>query len=114
MLALYFLGAVVVLILNYVIAIQFSDIAEMKGHNGTKYFWFTFIFGVVGMLMVVALPTVTVNRENKTSVSHTPVGSADVLKKAASKAPSSPAKRCPYCGDVVKSGRCEMCGKEVK
>ena len=23
-------------------------------------------------------------------------------------------KRCPYCGDVVKLGRCEMCGKEVK
>lgn len=27
---------------------------------------------------------------------------------------SNQVKRCPYCGDVVKLGRCEMCGKEVK
>ena len=27
---------------------------------------------------------------------------------------TSTVKRCPDCGDIVKSGRCEMCGKEVK
>ena len=27
---------------------------------------------------------------------------------------TSTVKRCPDCGDIVKSDRCEMCGKEVK
>ena len=39
---------------------------------------------------------------------------ADYLKNMAMKTPNNTTKRCPYCGDIVKAGRCEMCGKEVK
>ena len=37
----------------------------------------------------------------------------DVLRTAANRQKDA-VKRCPYCGDIVKLGRCEMCGKEVK
>ena len=104
---LYLLGIVITLVIDYVIARKFADIAEMKGHEGSTYFWFTFIFGVVGMLMVVALPNVTAIKVKNTSPDDTSTRFTNILKKEA-------VKRCPYCGDVVKLGRCEMCGKEVK
>lgn len=53
---LYLLGIVIALVIDYFIAKKFSDIAEMKGHEGNTYFWFTFWLGLVGMLMVIALP----------------------------------------------------------
>ena len=51
-----FMIAVVVLAINGAVASKFADIAGMKGHEGSPYFWFTFFMGIVGMLMVVALP----------------------------------------------------------
>lgn len=54
--ALIILGAIVWIVLMIFVAQAFRDIAEMKGHNAEKYFWWTLILGVFGMLMVVALP----------------------------------------------------------
>ena len=65
---LYLLGIVIALIIDYVIAKKFEEIAEMKGHEGRTYFWFTFIFGVVGMLMVIALPEVLIEEAPKQSI----------------------------------------------
>ena len=115
---LYLLGIVIALVIDYVIARKFADIAEMKGHEGSTYFWFTFIFGVVGMLMVVALPNVTAIKVKNTSpedtsTQFTNTQFTNILKNAANTQKEA-VKRCPYCGDVVKLGRCEMCGKEVK
>lgn len=62
---LYLLGIVFALFVDYIIARKFADIAEMKGHEGDAYFWFTFLLGAVGMLMVVALPTLV--KENPRS-----------------------------------------------
>ena len=53
----WILLAIFYLILDFFIAKEFADIAEMKGHSGTRYGAFTFFFGVIGMLMVIALPT---------------------------------------------------------
>ena len=39
-----------------IIAIEFGNIAELKGYDKTKYAWCTFFFSVAGMLMVIALP----------------------------------------------------------
>ncbi len=58
---LYLVCLIIALIIGYIIAQKFSDIAEMKGHEGGTYFWFTFLFGLVGMLMVIALPNETKN-----------------------------------------------------
>lgn len=56
------LGLMIVLIVN--IAKEFASIAEKKGHNGKRYFWWTFWLGVVGMLMVIALPDVSGSGSN--------------------------------------------------
>ena len=65
---LYLVCLIIVLIINYIIAKKFSDIAEMKGHEGSTYFWFTFIFGVVGMLMVIAVPEVLIEEAPEQSI----------------------------------------------
>ena len=107
----YLLGIVVALIIDYFIAKKFEEIAEMKGHIGSTYFWYTFIFGVVGMLMVIALPVQTAGDNHKTVLPP----AKDIWAKAQANAANvQSTKRCPYCGDIVKLDRCEMCGKEVK
>ena len=54
---LVFLIAVIVLIINFALGNEFQKIAESKGYNDSKkYLWITFFFGIVGMLLVVALP----------------------------------------------------------
>ena len=61
---LYLIIVIIALVIDAVIANQFSDIAEMKGYADRKYFWFTFLFGIVGMLMVIALPNIS-NKANQ-------------------------------------------------
>ena len=58
------------------------------------------------------------NKESSTTV-NTPVSTTlpppkDIFAKYKTNSNTNEVKRCPYCGDVVKLGRCEMCGKEVK
>lgn len=40
----------------WLIADEFSTIAKYKGYTDSKYFWYCFLFGLVGYLMVIALP----------------------------------------------------------
>ena len=42
---------------------EFFRIAQEKGYDDRKYFWYTFFLGVCGMLMVIALPD---RRNNQT------------------------------------------------
>ncbi len=35
---------------------EFSKIAEMKGYQDNRYFWWSFLLGPVGWAMVIALP----------------------------------------------------------
>lgn len=51
-----FIGGIVVLTINFFVAKEFERIAELKGHSEKQFFWCTFLLGIVGMLMVVALP----------------------------------------------------------
>lgn len=51
-----FFGCVVVLAIYGFAGSEFSRIAEMKGHNGKKYFWWCFLTGAIGWAMVIALP----------------------------------------------------------
>jgi len=48
------------------IAVEFQDIARQKGYDGSRYFWWTFLFFFAGALMVIALPD-----RGKTTVSKT-------------------------------------------
>ena len=126
---LYLVGIVVAIVIDYIIAKTFEEIAEMKGHEGRAYFWFTFVFGLVGMLMVVALPninsvyisnlpTVYAAPEQKTSpvVAETSVATEKDLNKG--NAPVSAEiidgeKVCPKCGTKQKASRwvCWSCGQ---
>lgn len=54
--ALIFLVLDLILLLNYLIAGYFYDIAVMKGHPNVAYFRFSFWLGLVGQLMIIALP----------------------------------------------------------
>ncbi len=43
--------------LQICVAKEFQRIAAMKGHTEKCYFWWTLFLGMVGMMMVVALPS---------------------------------------------------------
>lgn len=60
----YVLGAIVLLIICGIIASEFRKIAAEKGFDEGKYFWYPFLFGIIGCLLVVALP----DRNQKVSV----------------------------------------------
>ena len=48
--------AIIWLIIWGIASAGFRDIAREKGYDEGKYFWWTFLLGLVGMLMVIALP----------------------------------------------------------
>jgi hypothetical protein len=60
------IAIIIALAVDYFIAIKFAEIAEMKGHYDGCYFWFTFLLGPVGMLMVIALPSTYVAPKSRT------------------------------------------------
>ena len=49
-------GTIAVIALDYLIAKEFEFIAIEKGYEGRKYFWYSFILGSIGYILVVALP----------------------------------------------------------
>lgn len=53
---LIFLGSVLTIILAFAIAKEFERIAEMKGYEEKRYFWWSFLLTVAGWAMVIALP----------------------------------------------------------
>lgn len=61
---LYFIFVIVWLVLWYFIAKEFEKIAEFKGFDGKKYFWWTFWTGIIGTLMVIALPSKEIVTQN--------------------------------------------------
>ena len=65
---IYVFGIIISLIINVVIAKKFVEIADMKGHYGSDYFWYIFLFGMIGMLMVIALPDKSVKDTPKPSI----------------------------------------------
>jgi len=42
--------------IDYLIAKEFELVAIEKGYNDKKYFWYSFFLGVIGYLLVIALP----------------------------------------------------------
>ncbi len=62
-----FLGIVIGIAIAFVVASEFASIANEKGYDGTKYFWYTLFLGIIGALMVIALP----DRNSKLNIVHT-------------------------------------------
>ena len=42
--------------LQYILASFFANVAEEKGYHEKRYFWTPFWLGIVGYLLVIALP----------------------------------------------------------
>ena len=53
---LIFLTTILVIVFLIYIAMQFKEIAKMKGFLESKYFWISFLFPICGYLLVIALP----------------------------------------------------------
>ena len=47
---------VALLYLQYIIAKEFYSAAVTKGYSNKKYLWYCFFLGMIGYLMVIALP----------------------------------------------------------
>ncbi len=45
-----------ILWITYLIAKEFYKVAQAKGYSEKKYLWLPFLLGVIGYLLVVALP----------------------------------------------------------
>lgn len=43
-------------IIRFFAANAFHDIAILEGFPSLKYFWWSFLFGIIGYLLVIALP----------------------------------------------------------
>lgn len=56
---------VLVLIVAFITANEFQEVANEKGYNSSKYFWYVFLLGIVGCLLVIALPDRKHNCETK-------------------------------------------------
>ena len=128
------LGLVVALVVAYIVACKFSEIAEMKGHNGSTYFWYTFWLGIYGMLMVIALPNIkgaeikAVTSKNETlsfvrnetqiqPAAHTQASNSKDVNKdnpPVSAEISNGEKVCPKCGQSQRADRsvCWSCGQQ--
>ena len=136
----YVIGLILGLIVLFFAAGEFQSIAEMKGHEGKKFFWWTFLTGPIGMLMVVALPDR--NAPAPAAQAPRPQAYASTPRSPASPAASVPApvgatqqsapkapvqgskqpvapvlledgrEKCPVCGTVQRAERnlCMDCG----
>ena len=134
----FVIGLIIGLLVLFFAAGEFQEIAEMKGHESRRYFWWTFLTGFVGMLMVIALP----DRKAPASVSQpsrpqayspatlTPTAPAARPTPAAAPASAVPKpekktrkpvapipledgrEKCPVCGTVQRAERnlCMECG----
>ena len=105
----YLLCIVIALIIDYVIAKKFEEIAEMKGHYGNTYFWFTFIFGLIGMLMVIALPNTKAITIKNLPDKQVPLAPKNEVVAPVQRATHS--WRCDNCGKMATQSPCEHCGK---
>ena len=53
---LYLVGMAILIVINFLIAGEFANIAEEKGFERRRYWHFCFWLGFIGYLIVVALP----------------------------------------------------------
>lgn len=134
---IFIIAGIIFLIAHILICSVFSQIAELKGWEKTKYFWLCLFGGIMGALLVIALPneegltkkkeqplnqttdvddstSLDLNTDNGTNHKQSPE-----LGKKEDASPVRPIKteergaiKCPLCGTIQYSGHtsCEHCG----
>ena len=53
---LIILGSILLLWILYLISKEFYKVAQEKGYSEKKYLWLPFLLGMIGYLLVIALP----------------------------------------------------------
>ena len=125
--AIIIIGGLIVLALLiylwYKVSNTFYEIACEKGYDEKKYLWWTFFLGIIGMLMVVALPDH--QKETVPEASITPTFTMKEVKDAKKTIdPERTAKVvndqgylvCPTCGNTNPPHRtfCGKCGARLQ
>ena len=70
----------ILFILQCIAAYEFQQIAKLKGYTGNRYLLYVLIFGIMGMLMVIALPNLRDVEEQKLLVQNRGSGVFDDIK----------------------------------
>lgn len=104
--ALIIFGIIVVLIIWFFVSQEFYNVAVMKGYPQKKYFFITFFFGIIGALLIIALP-------NQGSIE----GSQVIREKGNVFLKNSNDKNTPSAKAVNTSpkgiiGKCQLCDKD--
>ena len=47
---------IIYFVIAYIIADEFYWVAVQKGYEDRRFFWYCFLFGIAGYLLVIALP----------------------------------------------------------
>lgn len=50
------ISVLILLAIQFFLAEEFYKVAVMKGYDEKRYLWLSFLFGLVGYLLVIALP----------------------------------------------------------
>ncbi len=107
---LILVGLLVCVLISWMIAQEFQEIALMKGYDDKKYFWFSFFFGIVGYLMIMALPMKEFKEKSIPNVAFVDdektnyVGSFPVQELSE----DAGIKQCPNCG-VCHDSQSKVC-----
>lgn len=61
---------IVIIVISLILANEFYSIAKIKGYTQAKYFWYCFLFGIFGYLLIIALPNriKNLNDDNKKNI----------------------------------------------
>lgn len=105
-------------------AFAFRDVARMKGHDESRYFWWCFLFPPVGYLLVISLPDrrpAAVPAQAAPAATSRPALYRDP-DTVPSGSPSHPVARstqkgvhswrCSGCGQMISARPCPHCGQE--
>lgn len=79
--ALTIVAIIISLIISYFLACEFFAVANAKGYYESKYLWICFFFGLVGYLLVIALPA----RDNKTQKDSATASLAETVRREEAK-----------------------------
>ena len=136
---IYFVVVIVFIIIQFFIAAEMEEIAKIKGCEYSKrYFWFSFLLGLPGWIMVAALPNKNLEDQLNTLISAgtknvavrytaptTPLSATDSSAQAAT-TPAAPYYKpiiaedgkieCPRCRFVQNADRnvCWSCGAKFQ
>lgn len=73
------IGGIIWLFVDLAISSEFQSIAELKGHKSSKYFWYPFLFPIIGYFMIAALPDLHARPRKRVPASAFPSNDSDEL-----------------------------------